>query len=107
MAALSLCYYSSLPCTSKGGISASVMCHFWGFVFSFNIWVGLITLSLAFWYPILWLFILLCCVEGKTVNELEVVDCTLELTFHSSSDVVSITELTFWIRKETNCFFKL
>ena len=54
----------------------------------------------------LWLFILLCCIES-TVNELEVVDCTLESTFHNSSYLFWVTELTFLFRKETNCFFKL
>ena len=33
------------------------------------------------------LFILLCCIEG-TVNELEVADCILELTFHIYFDFV-------------------
>ena len=35
------------------------------------------------------------CIDG-TVNELEVVDSTLELTFHSSSGLFSVTELTFF-----------
>ena len=52
------------------------------------------SILLLLWWPILWLFILLCWIES-TVNELEVVDCTLELTFHSSSDLLSVTELTF------------
>ena len=38
--------------------------------------------------------ILLCCIEG-TVSELEVIDCTLELTFHISSDLFLVSELTF------------
>ena len=46
------------------------------------------------WWPVLWLFILLCFIEG-TVNELEVGDCTFELTFKSSSDLFSVTELTY------------
>ena len=33
---------------------------------------------------------------------MDVVDYTLELTFHSSSDLFSVTELTIWLRKETN-----
>ena len=40
------------------------------------------------------LIILLCCIEG-TGNVLEVIDCTLELAFHSSFDLFSVTELTF------------
>ena len=53
-------------------------------------------LLLLLWL-ILWLFILLCCIED-TVNELEVVDCTLELTFHSFSDLFSVTE---FVRRPT------
>ena len=49
---------------------------------------------LLLWWPIIWHFILLCCIED-TVTELEVVDCTLELVFHSSSDLFSVNELTF------------
>ena len=52
-------------------------------------------LPLALWWPILWLFSLLYCIEG-TANDLEVLDFTLELTFHSSSDLFSVTELTFF-----------
>ena len=47
------------------------------------------------WWPILWLFILLYCIEG-TVYELEVVDCTLEFTLNSSSNLFSVTEMTFF-----------
>ena len=56
------------------------------------------------WWPILWLFILHYCIEG-TVNELEVVYCTFELTFLSSSDLISGHWIDlFGIRKENNCF---
>ena len=34
-----------------------------------------------------------CCIED-TVNEIQVIDCTLELTFRCSSDILTITELT-------------
>ena len=47
MAALLLHYHSIAPCTSKCGISASAICHFWRFVFRFNILVGLNRLPLA------------------------------------------------------------
>ena len=46
MAALMLCYHSIAPCTCKSDISGAI-CHRFGFVFSFNIWVGLNRLSLA------------------------------------------------------------
>ena len=36
MTALLLCYHSIAPCTSRDGISASAICHLWGFVSSFN-----------------------------------------------------------------------
>ena len=49
---------------------------------------------LLLWWPILWLFTLLCCIED-TVNELEVIDCTLELTFHISSVLFSVIKLIF------------
>ena len=47
MIVLLLCYQSIAPCTSKGGISASAICHLWRFVFSFNIYAGLNRLPLA------------------------------------------------------------
>ena len=47
MTALLLCYHSIAPCTSRGGISASAICHLWRFVSSFHILVGLNRLSLA------------------------------------------------------------
>ena len=43
-------------------------------------------LPLAAWVAVLWLFFLFRCIEG-TVNELQVIDCILELTFHVSSDL--------------------
>ena len=56
--------------------------------------VGLIGFLLPLWWPVLLLFILLGCIEGK-VNESEVIDYTLGLSFHSFSDLFSVTELTF------------
>ena len=47
MTTLLLRYHSMAPCTSKGGISASAICHLWRFAFSFNIQVGLNRLPLA------------------------------------------------------------
>ena len=47
MTALLLCCQSIAPCTSKGGISASAICHLWRFVFIFNIKVSLNRLPLA------------------------------------------------------------
>ena len=47
------------------------------------------------------------CLSAVILDELEVVDCTLKLTFHSFSELFSVTELTFWLRKETNCLFEL
>ena len=57
-------------------------------------------------WPVLHVFVLLCCIEG-TINELEGVDCTVRLNFHSSTDLFSVTELIFLDRREPNCFFKL
>ena len=37
MVALMLCYHSVAPCTCKGDISASAICHLYMCVFSFNI----------------------------------------------------------------------
>ena len=48
-----------------------------------------ISFLLLLWRSILWLFILLGCIEG-TDNELEVIDYNLELTFYSSSDLLSV-----------------
>ena len=47
MAALMLCYYSMAPCTCKGDISVSAICHLYRFGFRFNIQVGLNRLPLA------------------------------------------------------------
>ena len=47
MAALLLCYHCIAPCPSKGVISASDICRLSRFVFSYNIYVGLIRLPLA------------------------------------------------------------
>ena len=47
MTALLLRYHSIAPCLSKGGISASAICPLWGFVFSFNILVGINRVPLA------------------------------------------------------------
>ena len=90
MTVLLLCYHSIAPCTSKGDISASAICHLWRFDFSFDVQVGLNTLPLATLvaYPKALI------IEG-TVNELEVVDSTLELSFHSSSVLFSVTEFIF------------
>ena len=60
----------------------------------FVIFEGLLLVFLLHWWPILWLFILLCSIEG-IINELAVVDRTLELTFQSSFDLLSVTELAF------------
>ena len=46
MTDLLLCY-SIAPCTSKGCISTSDICHLWRFLFSFNMYVGLNRLPLA------------------------------------------------------------
>ena len=61
MIALLLCYHFIAPCTSKGGISASAICHLWWFVFCFNKWVGLNRLPFAAMvaYPVALLFALL------------------------------------------------
>ena len=85
MTALLLWCHSMSPCSSKGGIIASAIRHLW-------------------WHA-LSLFIRLCCIEN-TVNELEVVDCALELTFHRYSDIFS-QSLTwpFWLREKSSCFF--
>ena len=47
MAALMLCYYSIAPCTCKGDISVSAICHFYRIGFRFNIQVVLNRLLLA------------------------------------------------------------
>ena len=49
---------------------------------------------LLFWWPVPYLFILLCC-NMNTANEWMVIDYTCELTFHSSSDLFSVTEFPF------------
>ena len=58
--------------------------------------INRLPLSALVQWLILWLFILLFYNEG-TVNKLVVVDCTLELTSHSSSDLFLVTELVFWL----------
>ena len=47
------------------------------------------------------LLILICCIEC-TLNELVGAHCVLELTFNNSSDLFSITKLTFiFVRRPT------
>ena len=65
-------------------------CHFSVCVYRF----ALIGFLLLLWWHVLQLFILLCFIEG-TVDESKVVNCTLELAFRRSSDLFSVTELTF------------
>ena len=86
MTTLLFCYHSMALCTSRGGISTSAICHLWRFAFSFNIQVGLNMLPLAALVAYPMALHSVCCIEG-TVNEVEVVDCALELTFRSSSDL--------------------
>ena len=96
MTSLLLCQYSSAPCssTSKGGISTGAMSS--------------LVVILVYW-PIgrpksasscysggmpLTLYSLNRCIKS-IVNEKEVVDCTIELTFHGSSNLLSVNELAF------------
>ena len=91
--ALLLCYYCIATCTFKGGISANAICHLWRFVLGFSKLVGLNRLPFAAMvaYPVALHSALLHRGYSQRIGG----DCTLERTFHGSSDLFSVTELTF------------
>ena len=106
MIALLLCCHSVAPCTSKGGISVSAICHLWRVVFSFNMQVSLNRLSLAALrrYP---MALYSASLHRGYSKKMKVVDCTLELTFHCHLIYFRSLKWPFWIRKEINSFIKL
>ena len=79
-------YYYIVPCTSNGGISASSICHLWGFI-SIDRHIGrhkLHKLPLVISEVFHVALIFVCC-GMFTVNDSEVIDCSHELTLLLSS----------------------
>ena len=72
--------------------------------FVFNIQVRLSILPLAAW--VVCLYCLAASIQ-YTLSYLEVVDCALELTFHSSSGLFSVTKLFFFASKREQMFNNL
>ena len=73
-----LCYHSIAPCTSKGDISTSAICHLWRFIL-IDWYVGLNILNFGILVVFAIALLSICCVRF-TANDSEVDDYCLQ--FH-------------------------
>ena len=79
---LLLCYHSISPCTFKGGIGATAICHLWRFILIDRYRLNKLHFAISVVFPVA--LISICCVMF-TANASEVVDCGYELTLLVSS----------------------